>query len=208
MDNRISGEPGWTSDKFDVEAKMDEEAAAAFQKLPQDQQATQRQLMLQSLLADRCKIKVHHETKELRIYELVVAKGGFKLKEADPNNTYANGIKGPEGHPRAGLMMVQGGTITGQAIPISRLAAQLAGLVHSQVVDKTGLAGKYDVTLKWTPDEGGRVTMPGAGGTTPPDDSGPSIFTAVQEQLGLKLVSTKGPVDTIVIDHIERPSEN
>jgi len=208
FDDQISGAPGWTSDRFDVEAKMDDEAAAAFQKLPKEQQATQRGLMLQSLLADRCKLKIHYETKEHPTYALVIAKGGFKLKEADPNNTYANGIKVPEGRPRAGLMMVQDGKITGQAITTSRLAAQLGGWLRSPVVDKTGLTGKYDFTLQWSPDEGGGMTMQGAGRPTPSDDSGPSIFTALQEQLGLKLESTKGPVEIIVIDHIERPSEN
>jgi len=201
MDDRISGEPGWTeSDRFDVEAKMDDEAAAAFQKLPKQQQITQRDLMLQSLLADRCKIKVHHETKEVQTYMLVIAKGGFKLKEADPNNTYANGIEAPEGGPRAGMMLVQYGKLIGQALLISQLATQLAGQVGHLVEDKTGLKGKYDITLQWAPDEGG--------GVTPSVDSGPSVFTAIQEQLGLKLESKKSPVDTIVIDHIERPSEN
>ena len=188
---------------------MDEEAAAAFQKLPKEQQETQRGLMLQSLLADRCKLKIHFETKEHPTYTLVVAKGGLKLKEADPNNTYANGIKVPEGRPRTGVMMLGPyGKLTGQAIPIPRLAGQLAALIRSPVMDRTGLTGKYDFTLEWSPDEGRGMTMQGAGRPTPSDDSGPSIFTAIQEQLGLKLESTKGPVEYVVVDHVERPSEN
>jgi uncharacterized protein (TIGR03435 family) len=76
------------------------------------------------------------------------------------------------------------------------------------VIDKTGIAGRYDITLKWTPDTGAAATNSGTEGTTSPSDSGPSIFTAIQEQLGLKLESTKGPVQVLVIDHIEMPSEN
>jgi uncharacterized protein (TIGR03435 family) len=208
--DRISGEPGWVgSDRFDVEAKMDEEAAAAYEKLPKEQQETQRQLMVQSLLADRCKLKVHHETKILPTYALVIAKGGFKLKDADPNNTYAN-VKTPVGVPSAGMMRVMvmgpGYNLTAQAIPISRLVGQLSVMVRGPVVDKTGLTGKYDFTLQWAPDQ--RAAPPDENGSLPQADSGPSIFTALQEQLGLKLESTKSPLDTIVVDHIERPSEN
>jgi uncharacterized protein (TIGR03435 family) len=208
--DRISGEPGWVdSDRFDVEAKMDEEAAAAYEKLPDEQQKTQLQLMAQSLLADRCKLKVHHETKIFPTYTLVIAKGGFKLKEADPNNTYAN-VKTPVGVPSAGMIMMGGGgpgyKLTALAITISRLATSLGGMVHGPVVDKTGITGKYDFTLHWAPDQG--AAPPDENGSLPQGDSGPSIFTALQEQLGLKLESTKSPLDTIVVDHIERPSEN
>lgn len=95
------------------------------------------------------------------------------------------------------------------------LVQQLARQVGRTVLDQTGLKGKYDFTLKWTPDPGSTGMMPNsAPGAGPgpdsalPDNSGPSIFAAVQEQLGLKLESTKGPVEIIVIDHVERPSEN
>lgn len=210
-DYRISGEPGWVgSDRFDVEAKMDEEAAAAFEKLPKEQQETQRQMMVQALLADRCKLKVHHETKMLPAYALVIAKGGLKLKEADPNNTYASGIKGQAGGSGAVMMRIMvmgpGYKLTAQAIPISRLVGQLSVMVRGPVVDKTALKGKYDITLEWAPDQ--RAAPPDENGSLPQGESGPSIFAALQEQLGLKLESTKSPMDTIVIDHIEKPSEN
>ena len=111
-------------------------------------------------------------------------------------------------------MMFGPGQLTGQGIPIAKMADVLSQLLHRTVVDKTGLMGKYDITLKWTPEEGLGPAVPGPGGapqraeSAPPPDSGPSIFTAIQEQLGLKLESTKGPVETLVIDHVETPSEN
>ncbi|HUP05049.1 MAG TPA: TIGR03435 family protein, partial [Bryobacteraceae bacterium] len=157
------------------------------------------------------------ETKELPVYTLVIAKNGPKLQEAKSGDSYANGYKRPDGRPVGGTFMRMGkGEIDSQGTPMDFLVQQLARQVGRTVVDQTGLKGKYDFTLKWTPDPGtpaGMVGPPAGGGrapdnSAPPDTSGPSIFTAVQEQLGLKLESTKGPVEIIVIDHIERPSEN
>ena len=159
--------------------------------------------MMQAMLADRFKLKAHRETKDLPMYALVVAKGGFKLKDADPNNTYPNGIKGPDGVSHAGMMMMRRDMLTAQAVPISSLAGNLAGQLHRIVLDRTGLTGKYDITLRWSPDEMSNEQQDAA--TT---ISAPSIFTALDEQLGLKLESTRGPVDAIVVDHIEMPSEN
>ncbi|MGA3325109.1 MAG: TIGR03435 family protein [Terriglobia bacterium] len=197
--DRISGMPAWlTSDPYDLQAKMGDETMAAFQKLSNKDQMIERFRMLQPVLEDRLKLKVHRETKIVRTYDLVIAKGGFKLKEADPNNTYKDGIKVPEGAPRAGMTHVQGGKLLAQAMTMSRFAGQLGVMVDGPVADKTGLTGKYDITLEWAPSTSSAAS----------EDSGPSIFTAVQEQLGLKLEPTKGPVDALVIDHIERPSEN
>jgi uncharacterized protein (TIGR03435 family) len=205
MPEMISGLPGWVdSAKFDVEAKLDEETIAALKAMPKKQADEQRRLMMQAMLADRFKLKVHHESKEFPIYSLVIAKGGFKLKDADPNNTYANGIKGPNGPAGTGMMMVGRGELTGQGFEMPGLANLLSQQVHRLVVDNTGLKGKYDITLKWTPDD-----MSGGGHEdAAPTDSGPTIYTALQEQLGLRLDSTKGPVDTVVVDHVEMPSEN
>jgi uncharacterized protein (TIGR03435 family) len=191
MPGQIAGWPAWsTSAEFDIEAKMDEDTAAALQKLPQKQQATRRRLMLQSLLADRFNLRVHHEIKTLPIYELVVAKGGSKLKESNARETNTNGI----------------GRLTAQAMPMADLALILTIQVGRIVVDKTGLTGGYDFALRWMPDQGGEP--PDASGLPLQDDSGPSIFTALQEQLGLKLEPAKGPVEMLVIEHVERPSEN
>lgn len=204
-DHQLSGLPGWASTAtFDIEAKMDPDLVAASKKLTPEERGVQLSLLMQSLLADRFGLKLHHETKEMQSYALVIAKGGTKLHEADPKNTYANGIKGPDGKSMAGMFMVGNGQITAQAIAISTLTNNLAFQVDRQVIDQTGLKGKYDISLRYQDPQGD--------GGKPQDGSeanpAPSIFTALQEQLGLKLESIKGPVDTIVVDHVEMPSEN
>jgi len=206
MDNLVSGISGPVAGaQFDVEAKLDPDTVEAFKKLTEDEKWAQRRLMLQELLANRFNLKIHHEKKEVPIYQLVIAKGGFKLKDADPNNTYANGIKGPDGISHAGMMMISAGALIAQGIPMLSLAANLGGQLHRIVEDKTGLTGKYDVTLHWAKSD---LLNESPDVPTAAEDSGPSIFTALQEQLGLKLESAKEPVDAIVVDHIEMPSEN
>lgn len=229
--NQIIGAPGWlNSDHYDVEAKMDSETADAVHKMNEEDGRKARQQMLRALLADRMKLVIHRETREQPLYELVVAKNGSKLQEAKPGDNHPNGIKGPDGVAHGGMMRMGRGEVTGQGLPVSSLAHLLTMQLGRTVVDKTGLTGKYDFTLHWTPDEsqGGMFRGPGLGPGTDPApggattagpggpasadnssrDSGPTIFTAIQEQLGLKLESAKGPVEVIVIDHVERPSEN
>ncbi len=130
------------------------------------------------MLADRFKLKAHRETKEMPVFELVMAKGGFKLKEADPNDTYPNGMKGLDGIGHAGAMMIDHGKLTAQGIPMSALANNLTFQVHRIVIDKTGLTGKYDFTLQWSPDE--------IHGADAPEPAGPSIFTALPGTVGLE----------------------
>lgn len=206
MEDQISGVTGPVGNaRFDIEAKIDEETFATLKKLSTDEGNLQRRLLMQAMLADRFQLKVHSETKELPIYSLVIAKGGFKLKDADPNDTYPNGIKGLDGVSHAGMMRVSNGTLTAQGISMSAVANNLSFQLRRHVVDNTGLTGKYDISLTWTPDDN-HAGAPADSGVAV--DSGPSIFTAVQEQLGLKLEATKGPVETIVVDHVEMPSEN
>jgi uncharacterized protein (TIGR03435 family) len=206
----ISGGPGWVeSERFDVDAKVAGPDVDALKKLSPEQ----RRPMLQSALADRFKLKVHTETKQLPVYELVVAKGGSKLKEAAPDDTYPNGIKGPDGTSRAGMMRMGPGQLTGQGITMSSLVNLLSSQLQRTVIDKTGLTAKYDLELNWTPEQGSDSMFKGADSSqqrtdAASDSSGPSIFTALQEQLGLRLQSAKGPVETLVIDHVEMPSEN
>ena len=217
-DFQISGGPSWiSSDRYDIDAKADDAEIETLRKLPPEQATQQMSLMLQGLLAERCKLQVTHTSKDLSVYALVVAKTGLKLQEAKPGDTYANGIKGPDGQPlgHGGMVRMGRGQLTGQGIPMRTLVMVLSQQLGRTVLDQTGLKGNYDVSLQWTPDPGSPGMMPGpppgagpAPDSPPPDTSGPSIFTAVQEQLGLKLDSTKGPVETIVIDDIERPSEN
>jgi uncharacterized protein (TIGR03435 family) len=211
-EDEISGAPGWLdSETYDVAAKVGSSDLAALDKLDEKQ----RLRMLQPLLAERFQLKMHQAPKEIPVYALVIAKNGPKLHPAKPGDTYADGIKGPDGKPggRAGMMMWGRGRLIAQGIPIASLLPPLTQQLERTVLDKTGLKGTYDITLLWTPEddpaamvneaEGGRQ-----GRAPAADSSGASIFTAIQEQLGLKLESQKGQVEGLVIDHVERPSEN
>ncbi|QMV18994.1 TIGR03435 family protein [Granulicella sp. 5B5] len=195
--DQITGGPSWVdSSGFDVQAKVAGQDLEAYKKLTQ----RQRESLLQPLLADRFHLKLHHETKVLPEYDLVLAKGGSKLKPSAPFTPPPDAAKDPVAARRPGRMMMGPGTLQGQGIPMKTIANQLSYVLHYPVIDKTGLTGDFDFELKWRSDESG---PPAAS-----DDAGVSIFTAVQEQLGLKLQSTKGPVDTLVIDQAEKPSEN
>ena len=212
-DNQISGGPGWiSSEKYDVEAKMNPATADKIKKLSEAEKEPVRQHMLQMLLADRFKLTIHRETKELPIYSLVVAKGGSKLHEAKPGEV----LKGPGGSPAPPgshliTMGLAGGELTAQNVGAEQIANLLTQQMGRTVVDHTGLKGNYDFTLHWTPDQVAPASN-GPGGASPnsstSSESGPSISTAIQEQLGLKLESQKGPVEILVIDHVERASEN
>jgi uncharacterized protein (TIGR03435 family) len=152
----------------------------------------QMQGMFQQLLADRFKLKIHWETQDLPVYALVAAKKGpifHEWKDSDGSGTSAS----------TGQFTAKGMTMAEIAMASTRELSQELGRV---VIDKTGIDGRYNITLKWTPQ------TDGAEGTAPQPDAGPSIFTAIQEQLGLKLESTKGPVQVLIIDHVEMPTEN
>jgi uncharacterized protein (TIGR03435 family) len=215
-DFQVSGGPGWiNSDRYDIDAKELDSVAEQMQKLPREEQRKLGQSMLQSLLADRFKLKLTRGSKEMPAYALVVAKNGPKLQQAKPLDTPADAPNPPAGRPRGPGMRMRPGEITGQGVAPSFLATVLSQFLGRTVLDQTGLKGNYDFTLKWTPEPGEGMMLggPGGGGTPPegappPDTSGPSIFTAVQEQLGLKLEPTKAPAEVLVVDHVERPSEN
>jgi uncharacterized protein (TIGR03435 family) len=210
-DDEISGAPNWLdSETYDVDAKVSSADLAALEKLDE----RQRMRMLQPLLAERFQLKVRRETKEIPVYALVIAKNGPKLHVAKPGDTYPDGIKRPDGTPggRPGMMMWGRGRLVAQGIPITSLLPPLTQQLERTVLDKTGLKGTYDITLLWTPED--QAPMPNGaegnrqGSGPAADSSGASIFTAIQEQLGLKLESQKGQVEGLVIDHVERPSEN
>ncbi len=218
-DDHVLGEPSWTKTAmFDIEAKVAPEDAPMLKDLKMNQ----RRQMLVPLLEDRFQLKFHHETRELTVYELVVAKGGVKMQATKPADDAAPGPPpgpppGPGQPPRPGshmLMMRGRGQIESTGTGVEFLAHVLSGQLGRTVVDKTGLTGNYDYKLTWTPDDAGpamtKMGDPGAEGAnaSAQDNPGPSLFTALQEQLGLKLESTKAPADVIVIDQIEQPTPN
>jgi len=188
-DTQLIGGPGWmNTDKWDVEAKPKEEDAS---------RPDRGALMLQSLLEDRFQLKSHRETRELLVYELTVVAGGLKLKTS-------SGV--PPGRPR---MRMGRGSIEAYETSVAAVIRFLSNQLDRIVVDKTNLQGLYDFNLKWTPEVRPATGAAGATAPEPPLLSDPpSIFTALREQLGLKLESGKGPVEVLIIDSAERPAEN
>jgi uncharacterized protein (TIGR03435 family) len=218
-ENRVIGGPGWVdSDRYNLEAKAEGATIPPNQLGP----------MLQSLLEDRFQLKAHLETRELPIYELVVARGGPKLKmsedqtppapmsPADMAALMGRGGRGagPAGPPPRGMFNRGNGQYQGTSVRLNTMVNALTQQLGRPVIDKTGLDALYDISLKWTP---GAEQVPnpfalapplGGAAPPPPDPSGPSIFTALQEQLGLRLESTKGPMEVVIIDSAEKPAEN
>jgi uncharacterized protein (TIGR03435 family) len=200
------------SETYEIEARMDESVADEIKKLSANQLKSARQQMMQSLLAERFKLAFHRETKEIPAYSLVIANSGFKLRESAPDEVDRQG--------RTGIHISgSNGAMRGQLVSIASLAQFLSGRLNRIVIDKTGLTGKYDFMLKWTPDrnqlqspagfDATSSNAPNSQSTTPAQDSNaPDLFTAVQEQLGLKLKSEKNSVEVVVIDHVEKPSGN
>jgi uncharacterized protein (TIGR03435 family) len=202
-DRQVVGLSGWMiSKRYDIAAKVGDAEVAAISKAPPSYNPYR--FMQQALLADRFKLKVHFETRLLPIYALVVAKGGPKLKpsEMDPANR-AETVKPTSLQAGSGKAAGAGTTIGMLAEVLERQdeVGNLPGGRGRIVVDKTNLSGRYDWTLYWTP-------WQGLSNGELPDSKGPSLFTALQEQLGLKLEPTKGKVEVVVIDHIDLPSEN
>jgi uncharacterized protein (TIGR03435 family) len=190
----ISGGPAWVeSERYEILAKAPNDIRPNL---------NEQMAMLRALLADRFKLTFHREPKEMPVYALTVAKGGPKFKESKllPDAS-------PEGPPAPGFVV---------ALPLLRLPAryvsmnELASLfqrsaLERPVVDRTGLTGRYDFDLVFAIDE---TLFGGALGKGSEDATMPGFFAAVQEQLGLKLEATRGPVSMLVIDHAERPSDN
>jgi uncharacterized protein (TIGR03435 family) len=204
----VIGGPAWLdSDTYDLDAKA--EGAESL-----DQTVGR---MLQALLEERSKLKVHREARETAVYAITVAKSGSKLKESAPDSCIPLDLSHPplgRGTVPCGFptMRGDGNTITVEAKGAT--IAQFAGRAMSQmdrpVVDKTGLTGRYDIHLEYSRESSVRMLLNGAdaAGTLPPDAGGESIFSAAQSQLGLRLASDKAPIDVIVVDSVERPSEN
>ena len=195
-DFQVAGGPGWVNtDRYDIEAKP-----------PDDSPGNENQdillgPMLQRLLEERFKLTVRRETREMPVFALTVAKGGSKLKSEkctapDPNTRQRSADV-------CGFSVMDNQLIRATQIDMPRFISMLTFWVRRPIMDKTGFNGTFDVDLRWNPNEAAA-----ADATRPPADAGPSIFTALEEQLGLKLESTRGPVEVLVIDRVERPTQN
>jgi uncharacterized protein (TIGR03435 family) len=171
--------------------------------------------MLQALLEDRFKLKIHRETREVPVYALAVAKGGVKLHRVEEGSCAPQGAflapSEPDQKPFCGMGgFRRGALVVGQisAVSLDEFSRMLSSRLDRWVVNKTELTGRFDVHVEFTPDGATPGLMPGGPGAPQPDADGQSIFTAFQEQLGLKLEPIKGPAEFLVIDSAEKPSEN
>jgi len=207
---QISGGPAWLgSARYDISAKPE--------NAPKDDEILP---MAQSLLADRFQLRVHRETKELPILALVVARNDGKLgvglarstetdcAAPDPSKAPARPEAGKPFAPSCGRINRSPRLVRATSISLSVLAQSLSEILGRTVVDQTGLTGNFNVTMEWTPDDAQLSLLPLDASRLSVESAGPSIFAAIQEQLGLKLESRKGPVEVLVVDRAEKPSEN
>ena len=188
-EDSIAGIPSQIDSKrFDIEAKISDPDPVALKNMTPEQTRS----MLLPLLVERFQLKTHSEARILPVYELIVAKGGPKIKLSEDQTKSIWGDSSFYSN-KSNIKFVT------KALSMASLAKDLSGWANRTVIDKTGLAGNYDLTLQWTPDDTPASTDA---------NSAPSIYTAVQEQLGLKLQPAKGPVETLVVDHAAMPSDN
>ncbi len=181
---QLAGGPNWVNDDaYDIAAKAEGDNTLSVDQVRK---------LLQALLADRFQLKLHRETREMPVYSLVVGKNGQKVQAGTGDQFHMNVTR----RPGQTLIAVSKGSM-------AQLSATLSSQVGRPVMDRTGLKGGYDFKLSFAPES--LQADPNAAAS---DSTAPSIFTAVQEQLGLRLDSTKAPVEVLVIDHVERPSEN
>ncbi|HEX4320430.1 MAG TPA: TIGR03435 family protein [Acidobacteriaceae bacterium] len=193
-DSRILGGPGWfSSTRFDIEAKADDSVDTQLSALPSSAGKAEKQAMLRALLADRFQLKSHQETRELPVYALVLAKDGPKFQPSQVNGTTVNG--------RPSEISVSGSDDT-----MALLADELGKRLGRVVTNETGLHGRYELSLKWASDQ---AVAPQPGDASSSAGAlGPSIFTAIREQLGLRLIPKKSPISVLVIDGASMPAEN
>jgi bla regulator protein blaR1 len=204
-DDQLIGAPGWAnSEYFDIETKVSEADMEAGKKLSMEQKRDQLCLMVQSLLADRFALKTNIETRELPVYALVVAKGGIRMKQVQPDPPPPPGTPPAPGAllPR---LIKTGNQYTATAFPVEEFSHWLSHfdeLGNHVVVNDTGLTGNYNFVLSGV----GMGSIEGS--HEAPDEPATSIFTALQEQLGLRLESRKAPVEVLIVEHVEQPSAN
>jgi uncharacterized protein (TIGR03435 family) len=209
---QLIGGPGWlTTDRYDINAKMEAPPTTVIPFVPGSTTPNPMQLALRHLLEDRFKLKMHRETRELDIYALVMARPGggpgpgLKPTTQDCSKAVEAPRPGapPPGAPGQPFCGISGspGRVKFGGLPASSFATALAGPAGRMVVDRTGMTGSWDFELTFAPENRGPDAPPA-------DPNAPSFFTAIQEQLGLRLESTKGPVDVLVIDSVEKPVED
>jgi uncharacterized protein (TIGR03435 family) len=217
---RIIGMPLWAKEaRFDITAKVDPSQVVTLERLmgSREEQIKRwqanipsvRMRMLQQLLRDRFGLEVHHENRKARIILMLVDKKGSRLTTAHEGDTYNKGLSLPGQKGSAGLVRTLPNEITAQGIPMGYLAKLLSTYMGRTVLDGTSLKENYDFTLRWSSDANPSQRSPSAEITTQGSyDEAASLETAVKEQLGLRLQVATGDVDHLVIDRVERPSEN
>jgi uncharacterized protein (TIGR03435 family) len=191
-DFQVSGGPGWVgTERYNVLAKPEEAEPplpSTSSRATFESRAERERERLRNLLKDRFQLVIRWETRQLPVYALTIAKGGLKMKPAPAGPTVLQGSHG---------------RLMGKAVTIDRVKRVLTDVLGRPVVDEAGLTGSFDFKLEWTPE-----ASPSADPSQVLPPAGESIFAAIQEQLGLKVESKKGPVETIVIEKAEKPSEN
>jgi uncharacterized protein (TIGR03435 family) len=188
---QVTGGPDWLkTDHYDLDVLPDHEG------LPSLEQARG---IVRKLLAERFALKFHYDTKDLSVYVLTVAKTGPKFSKSTSDPSSPPGMGGPPGR-----MNMRNGSM-------EEFAQMMQGILDRPILDQTGLKDRYDLSVRWTPDEsqyGGRVPPPNSGDNSAAADAPPPLFTAIQEQLGLKLDAMKAPTKVMVIESVQKPSEN
>jgi bla regulator protein blaR1 len=206
QDSQLVDAPQWIAEqRFDIVAKANGEIPRPVPGNPGPLQG-----MMRSLLAERFKLAVHRETREIPAYTLQFARSDRRLgPQLHPSRTDCAALAAsgrpqasPDQKPRCGVR-ANGGHMLAGGLPVAQLATLLSTMVDRTVVDRTGLSGAYDFELNWTPDR-----TPRRLDAAPSSPDNPSIFTALREQLGLKLESAKTPTEVLIIDHVERPTPN
>jgi uncharacterized protein (TIGR03435 family) len=201
QDFQVLGGPRWlATERYNVEGKTER----------RDASPTELRAMLQSLLEDRFQLRLHRETRPQPVYELRIGKRGLRMQpSADQLAPDVNGPSRPGAGPNRGAIRMTRGRMIGNAVAMDWFARNLSQRLDRTVVDRTGLNGRWDISLEWTPGPG--ESHYNAQGNPVPDEGlvdGPSIFTVLKERLGLTLTNARAPVEVLVIDAVERPDPN
>lgn len=213
QDFQLENAPKWfTTDRWSIQAKSENDVEELLPKLTNEQQMAVGKQMVKAMLADRFALSLRQSSKKASTLAIVVDKNGPKLHPATPGDTYPNGLKEGNGAGHAGMMRFNGTQLTAQGLKLDNLASFLSGQLNQVVQNKTGLDGIYDFTMVWSREADqpqGPQQMAGEGPKPTADgNAGTSLFTAIREQLGLKLEEQKSDVPVYVVEKAEKPSQN